>query len=261
MEAPLISDGEITAIPQYQVTVERRVPSGLDSTLGNAGLPRAVIAASREKPKGTEGKNVNNRTVLQQHVEFWDEDGDGVIRPFDTLRGFRRLGFNIFLSAFAMFIIHLGFAYVTQSNWVPFLGNPFFKIYVDKIHKGKHGSDSETFDSEGRFVPEKFEEIFSKYDREGKGGLSFGDIRRLIYGNANACDPFGWMSAVFEWGILFLLCAQNGIISKEDVRSQYDGSLFYRVAERVKEGKFRKTYFPVFYKNGRENFGDYSKNQ
>ncbi|CAG8840057.1 2711_t:CDS:2, partial [Racocetra persica] len=86
----------------------------------------------------------------------------------------------------------------------------------------KHGSDSETFDSEGRFVPEKFEEIFSKYDREFKGGLSFGDIQRLIYGNANACDPFGWTSTIFEWGILFLLCAQNGIVSKEDVRSSYD---------------------------------------
>ncbi|CAG8771457.1 423_t:CDS:2, partial [Dentiscutata erythropus] len=243
MAAPLISDGEITAIPQNKVTVERRVPAGLESTLGNAGLPRAVIAASKEKPKGTEGKNVNNRTVLQQHVDFFDEDGDGVIRPFDTLRGF-----NILLSIIGMTFIHISLSYVTQSSWIPFLGNPFFKIYVDRIHKAKHGSDSETFDSEGRFVPEKFEEMFSKYDREGKGGLSFSDIRRLIHGNANALDPFGWLSTIIEFGFLFLLCAQNGVISKEDLRSQYDGSLFYRAAEREKERKSRNSYFSTLYK-------------
>ncbi|CAG8687078.1 1580_t:CDS:2, partial [Acaulospora colombiana] len=98
-------------------------------------------------------------------------------------------------------------------------------IYLEKIHKGKHGSDSETYDTEGRFVPEKFEEVFTKYSRNEKKGLTFADIRNLIYGNANVGDPFGWVAASLEWGTLYLLCAQNGVISKEDVRSLYDKRL------------------------------------
>jgi hypothetical protein len=38
------------------------------------------------------------------------------------------------------------------------------------------------YDTEGRFVPEKFEEIFSKYDRGAKGGLDWADINAMIRG-------------------------------------------------------------------------------
>lgn len=48
------------------------------------------------------------------------------------------------------------------------------------------------YDTEGRFVPEKFEELFTKYDREAKGGLSWNDIQNLILGNMNIMDPVGW---------------------------------------------------------------------
>jgi hypothetical protein len=39
---------------------------------------------------------------------------------------------------------------------------------------------TQTFDNEGRFVPEKFEELFSKYDRDNKGGLSWRDIQEMV---------------------------------------------------------------------------------
>ncbi|CAG8685424.1 15111_t:CDS:2 [Acaulospora morrowiae] len=241
----------LTEIPQYKVTVERPVPRGLEDALGNAGLPRANVSVSREKPEGTEGAP-SHRTVLQQHCDFFDEDHDNVIRPFDTYRGFRRLGFNILYSLFSMTIIHIGFSYVTQNSWIPFFGNPFFKIYIDKIHKCKHGSDSETYDTEGRFVPEKFEEIFSKYDKDGKNGLTFADIRHLLYGNANVGDIFGWIGGCVEWGTLYMLCAQDGIVSKEDVRSMYDGSLFNKVAAS------RKSHSSSLYNGVKPGF-DYLK--
>ena len=39
--------------------------------------------------------------------------------------------------------------FVAVQGWLP---NPLFPIYVHNIHKSKHGSDSGTYDKEGRYV-------------------------------------------------------------------------------------------------------------
>jgi peroxygenase len=81
----------------------------------------------------------------------------------ETVTSFRALGFNSLIalsSALAFHVLHV--SYPTSPSWIP---DPRFPVYVKNIHWAKHGSDTETFDTEGRFVPEKFEEIFSKYDR------------------------------------------------------------------------------------------------
>jgi peroxygenase len=50
----------------------------------------------------------------------------------------------------------------------------------------------QVYDTEGRYVPQKFEEIFSKYDEGNKGGLSWDDIQRMVKANMNVMDPTGW---------------------------------------------------------------------
>ena len=92
------------------------------------------------------------QTVLQQHCDFFDADKDGVVWPLDTFRGFYALGFGFLLSVFAVFLVHVNFSYPTCPGWVP---DPFFRVYLDNIHKAKHGSDTGTYDNEGRFVPQK----------------------------------------------------------------------------------------------------------
>ncbi|CAG8497664.1 8124_t:CDS:2 [Funneliformis caledonium] len=222
--------GFATTTKEVPATLDRKAPLHLKD-LGNAGSfsDCHVLASQRLEsiPMVHLEKDPIKPQILQQHVEYFDTDGDGVIGPLDTLKRTHELGFNIFFSIFVMTVIHGSFSYVTQKSWIPFFGNPFFNIYIDNIHNAKHGSDSEVLDTEGRYIPEKFEEIFSKYDRNNKGGLNFSDIAHMIYVNANVFDFFGWFSTILEWGTLYLLCAGNKrMISKEDVRTCYDVSYF-----------------------------------
>jgi peroxygenase len=99
------------------------------------------------------------------------------------------------------------------------------------MHRTKHGSDSETYDTEGRFVPDKFEAIFSKFDKEGKGGLNLRDIGDMVHQNMNVNDFVGWIAERLEWYTFYLLAAnEDGIITKEKIRAMYDGSLFEMIA-------------------------------
>ena len=180
-----------------------------------------VRAEARQPEKWRCAPSPNNRTVLQQHVDFFDRDNDGIITVWDTYVGFRRIGFGRIISFLAMPFIHGTFSYPSQNSWLP---DPFFTINTDNMHRSvhfskvpclppdtymlvrlcgvrllpiqcsvifqrqptraarkldlgsrksctlarccrtKHGSDSETYDTEGRYVPQKFEEFFSKCD-------------------------------------------------------------------------------------------------
>ncbi|GAO14079.1 hypothetical protein UVI_02038290 [Ustilaginoidea virens] len=109
-------------------------------------------------------------------------------------KAFHALGFNVILSVLAVVIIHSNLSYPTVPGLLP---DPFFRIYIERIHKNKHGSDTGTYDNEGRFVPQKFEDMFSKYSR-GKDNLTIWDAMHLIKGQRLIADPIGWGGALFE---------------------------------------------------------------
>ncbi|KAH9944700.1 Caleosin related protein-domain-containing protein [Amylocystis lapponica] len=228
----------VTFVQDVPVTCDRPPYNPLPKQeLINPGTPRANLAPSAAVPHGTQEEDLADihahQTVLQQHCDFFDHDKDGVIWPLDTFRGFRALGFNLLLSLFAAFIIHASFSWIT-NDLVP---DPFFRVRLSAIHKCKHGSDSNAYDNEGRFVPQKFEDLFAKYG-EGKDCLTKQDICNALAGQRLLMDPFGWVGAVFEWTSLYLvLWPEDGMVRKEDVRRVYDGSLFYEIAELRQKGK------------------------
>ncbi|KAI0930509.1 hypothetical protein AcV5_007198 [Taiwanofungus camphoratus] len=231
-----------TFVKQVPVTRERPPynPSSIQNNqLQNPGTARANIAPSVTTPDGTQTNNWASehphQTVLQQHCEFFDPDNDGVVWPLDTFRGFRDLGFNFLISVFAVLIIHSNFSYPTCPGLFP---DPFFRVFLSNIHKAKHGSDMGVYDNEGRFVPQKFEDVFSKYGG-GKHGLTKEDIWDALKGQRVLLDPIGWFGAFFEWLSLYLLLwPEDGIVRQEDVRRVYDGSIFPELASK-RTGKMK----------------------
>jgi hypothetical protein len=235
-----------TAVTEVPVTVERKpfLPSHSDTeqNLENPGTARANIAASAQYPAGTQAEEWASRhqhqTVLQQHCEFFDSDHDGVIWPPDTFRGFRAIGFNIFLSFFSMLVIHAAFSYPTLPSG-RILPDPAFRIFLQNIHRTKHGSDSGSYDNEGRFLPQKFEDFFTKYGHTYAGkALTKKELRNGIAGQRLFADPFGWLAVILEWLATYIfLWPVDGVIWKKDVRRIFDGSIFYEAAEKRSNSK------------------------
>lgn len=226
-------DRVVTSLPAAPFTVNRPVPEDLDRHVKNPGLPRANMTCDREHPNGTYTPPAN-LTVMQQHVAFFDRDNDGIIFPNDTFVGFRRLGYNLIISTLAVPIIHGTFAWWSQDYWLP---NPLFPIYMKNIHRCKHGSDSESYDTEGRYVPQKFEELWSKYDKDNKGALTKGELWEMIRGQRNIMDPTGWIAGFLEWYVSYLLVAgEDKMLKKEDARGILDGTIFYKIAKE-REGR------------------------
>lgn len=140
--------------------------------------------------------------VLQQHVAYWDADGDGVIWPRDTYAGCRRWGWSRPLCVVVAALIHAGLSWPTQQGWLP---DPLLRIRVDRLHRAKHGSDSQTFDNEGRFRPQNFEDFFEKYDEGRKGGLDWWDLLWAWWGQRLLFDAFGIFASFLECEYLRLL--------------------------------------------------------
>ncbi|PUZ77552.1 hypothetical protein GQ55_1G381400 [Panicum hallii var. hallii] len=166
-------------------------------------------------------------TALHRHAAFFDRDGDGIVTLSETYGAFRALGFGFGVSTVSAAFINTALGSkcrpenATSSN---------MDIYIENIQKGKHGSDTGSYDTEGRFVPEKFEEIFAKHAKTVPDALTSDEVDQLVQANRQPGDYAG-AGAEAEWRILYSLGKdKDGLLHKDVVRSVYDGSLFHRLA-------------------------------
>ncbi|CAI9096753.1 OLC1v1032963C1 [Oldenlandia corymbosa var. corymbosa] len=133
--------------------------------------------------------NIGEPSALQKHVMFFDINKDGVVYPWETFKGFRAIGCGIPLSVLAALFINLGLSSKTRSEKGFSLS---FPIEVKNIKKAKHTSDSGIYDTEGRFVASKFEEIFKKHARTNPDALTSKELNDLLTANRQPKDYAGW---------------------------------------------------------------------
>ncbi|KAK2399577.1 Caleosin-related family protein [Trifolium repens] len=167
---------------------------------------------------------VLNENVLQKHAAFFDLNQDGVIYPWETYQAMREIGSSMVLSTAAAIFINVALSQSTRPGKFP---SPLFPIEVKNIQLGKHGSDTGVYDSEGRFVASKFEEIFIKHAHTHPNALTYDELKQLIKSNREPKDLKGRIGSSVEWNVLYKLAKdKNGLLQKETIRGVYDGSLF-----------------------------------
>ncbi|XP_020089905.1 probable peroxygenase 4 [Ananas comosus] len=187
--------------------------------------------ASSSSDVGSEGE----MTPLQKHVAFFDRNKDGLVYPWETYQGFRAIGCGVALSSASALLINGFLGPKTRLGTCP---SPLLPIYVKNIQKGKHGSDSGVYDAEGRFVPEKFDEIFKKHAHTNPNALTSKELNEMLKGNRIPRDYGGWVAAWTEWKILYLLCKdKDGLLQKETIRAVYDGGLFVKMEQERASSK------------------------
>ncbi|CAM0872052.1 unnamed protein product [Alopecurus aequalis] len=210
-----------TVAPHAAVTSERKLNPDLQEQVPKPYLARAMAAVDASHPEGSRGRDTRGMSVLQQHVSFFDRNGDGIIYPWETFQGMRAIGLGYPVSFAAAVFINLIISYPTQPGWLP---SPLLSIHIKNIHKGKHGSDSETYDTEG-----------SKFGRTRPDALTEDEISTMLKDNRNMYDFLGWVAALLEWKILYKVGKdKEGLLQREIVRSLFDGSLFERLQDSKK---------------------------
>ena len=90
-------------------------------------------------------------------------------------------------------IVHGAFSWTTTGGMVP---DPLFRLYLKNMYRCKHGSDTGAYDSEGRFVPQKFEDFFTKYGDGEK--VSKKQILEGVSAQRCVADFFGWTAEALE---------------------------------------------------------------
>ena len=195
----------------------------------SSASPASTPLDTYEGPRPSAGKH--QTTALAKHVGFFDANGNGKITVGESRERLAELGVDGLK----------GYAGAAAVNFViasMVAGYPALTIDLSRIQKSKHDSDSDVFDANGEFDPNKFEELFTRFDKNNDGALDGDEISDFLTRNRESF--FGSALAQLELPILLKIAGEpmevNGtetqVLTRERLAKFYDGSLFYELAGR-----------------------------
>ncbi|XP_010270303.1 PREDICTED: probable peroxygenase 4 [Nelumbo nucifera] len=207
--------------------------------MANSSIDSKTLSSNDQSDSLNCGELINGYlSPLQKHAAFFDRNQDGLVYPWETFQGFRAIGSGIPLSTIAAIFINCFLSSQTRPGKLPSL---LFPIEIKNIKRAKHGSDTGVYDTEGRFVPEKFEEIFSKHAHVNPNALTSKEVSEMLKANRVSQDFRGWIGAWTEWKVLYYLCKdKDGFLHKDTIRGVYDGTLFEQMEEEHRSSRKTK---------------------
>ncbi|WP_437966269.1 caleosin family protein [Sorangium sp. So ce260] len=222
---------ELNGVPR---TFEPTEPSGTaadasppphGAARGEGRGPETFVSASATGDAyGARPAALGDKTALEMHSAFFDRNHDGVITLRETYEGLRALGIGRALSASFALVINGVLGLPTSRSFVPTLS-----ITLENIHRAKHASDTGVYDKDGRFDPQKFDELFSRWDKDRDGALNARELVARTLGDRDLLDVFGFLASAGEWAVLYALAGKGGKLTREQLRRMYDGTLFYEL--------------------------------
>jgi len=207
-----------------------------------SSLPRrkAEGPKSRALPRTLKARSRPGDTTLQRHASFFDDDGDRAVDVAECARGLKSLGLPFGVAEVAALAIVAPLSVQTRGSLLA------LSIDIERIHKGKHDSDTGILDRRGRFNARRFEKVFgacSTVDRNGDKVFTASELCRMI--NANRETLLGSLVSMVEWQVLLALAADTKAVERGKavpalsvarVRKFFDGTLFYEIAKaRLKD--------------------------
>ena len=185
---------------------------------------------------------MGNPIAFNEHLAFFDADGDHAISLYETKKGLERLGFGHLLTIPGAVAINVGVtALGAVRGWFV---NPAH-LALPRTGFVRH-PDSAFIDDDGNFVDATFEAAFARYGRTFAGdALTVPELLtmlgvRVLRENANdlLLLPVGVGAVVLEWAALLWVAGtlRRGrlVLTKDAVRRFYtDPRFFDEAASRI----------------------------
>ena len=202
-------------IDQYFVAKVPGTVSQDGSVVSNGSLTKVEL-------KEFEGGGTpTRRNRLQEHLAFFDVNGDGKIAMGESFKSWRALGFSKLKSAT-----------LTAGSTVVFGGRPWNGMKVDlaSMNDWRPKGTTGIYDKDGNIDQVKFDKFIGAFEKhaDAQGVLSTEMAKAVVTEQANLGSvpkrQFDSFYAVCEY------MNKSKTVTVDQVRWLYDGSLLYRAA-------------------------------